>query len=215
MQHRGYTLIEILTAMVIVGVLALFSVPALISTTAKTSGNQVGKTETLIQSFVTVVDNYEAETNNQFTPADIAAPGYISPTNLFGQYGSYLNLQQSGGVTYFLLHDGSRFTTNVNLFKQAALGYTAAASADTQWNGADLDACGNQSPLECFYYDYNGRKPPNAIGKDGDIIPLHFDATTDSVKTLYAFQLEQGAPDCKYVSSYDVYTNTQGASACP
>jgi len=214
-RPQGYTLIEILTAMVIVGLLAMFSVPAILSTTTKHANNSVGKTETMVQSFVTMVQNFEASTANQYDPTG------MSIAFLFSRYGTYLSLQMENGVNYFLLADGARLTNNPNLFINNTLGYNT--TSNVTWNGTDGNACGDFNPAECFYYDFNGAKPPNRIGKTGDIIPLHYEPTTDGVKTLYAAMLDLNPANvpvtpanslCNYVSAYDVYTNTPGANVC-
>lgn len=215
MKQYAYTLIEILTAIVIVGILAMFSVPAILSTTTKNANNSVGKTETMVQSFVTTVSNFNATNTIPFSPQNIAISLF------FSRYGSYLSLQNVGGINYFLLADGARLTDNVNLFVNNTLTYNT--TANTTWNGSDLNACGDFASATCFYYDFNGARPPNRIGRTGDIIPLHYEITTGGVKTLYAAMLDLNPANvpvtpadtlCRYISSYDVYTNTPGADVC-
>ncbi len=225
-RHSGMSLVEILIAIALTGLLAVLTIPKFIVSQDKLTGNNTGKFEQILQQIVLSVQLYEDESG------DAVNLNNITYEKIIQDYGNYFIFKNVNGppnagplINYFLLPDGTRITAQPQLFSQGYMynmtEYNPPPLSD-QWQGTGFGTsqfCGQYLQRECLYVDINGQKPPNTIGKFGDIIPIRIDPGSGKAQTLYQWTLsESGLPQatiCKFVSSYDVQTRVAGASACP
>lgn len=246
-KSPGMSLVEVLIAVALTGILAIYAVPKMLST-PNTNSSTMGQVDLVMQQVALTLEVYQAL---QGKTVDLQA---VSLDSLFYDYGNFFAYKGVSGAQYFLLHDGSRLTTNPGIYAGAypvpfpeygATGLTNTLLRDPDYAAAPTAEgdeltngyCGDytstystSSPYtalvprtwsdenQCLYLDVNGKKPPNQIGKTGDIIPIRIDPANGRIRTLYQWHVEDGRAAviaCRFVSSYDIYADAPGASACP
>lgn len=220
MQFRrkpGITLVEIIIAIAIAGILAILAFPKIIS------GNQVANTryihqvEELMQQMVLAVDNYEKENGVSYKTSP---PGtYPSLEWILFHYSNYFAYKQiTEDRKYFLFPNGSRLMTQPENFMVApfpeGISTIYRPYLKEQWADPDTGEgyCGDYSQSECFYIDINGIENPNELGLTGDVVPLRIDLETKSVRTLFQWERALRASSdlggitelCRFASRYDV-----------
>lgn len=222
-KSSGLSLVEIMIAIVLTGVLAVLTFPKFVASQEEAFNTQVGQVDQLQQMIVMALQNYENVTGQSI---DLNSTSY---ERIFYNYGSFMAYKRiSDTHNYFLLSDGSRLTQSAVLFSKdithAKFPEYAGTSGldDREWGPPPNQRyCGMYDSKECLYIDVNGRMPPNKIGKTGDIIPFRIDPETLRIKTLYQWHYEEhlDAMDppvriCNFISSYDMETGAPGISFC-
>jgi type II secretory pathway pseudopilin PulG len=228
------SLVEIMIALVLTGILAILALPKFLASQEEAHNRQIGKVDQIQQAVVMALQNYEDTTGTSVRPAS------VSYERIFYNYGSFMAYKRYGtGSTaprYYLLHDGTRLTmsmqpymltvTNANLPE-----YNPIPVTTTRWRGNSYGAnspyCGAYPANECVYIDINGKEKPNKVGPQGDLVPLRVNPESLQIKTLYMWHYDEWydmgpnagpmplAEVCRFVSSYDVETGAPDAESCP
>ncbi len=219
MRSHGMSLIEVLIAITLTGVIAMLTLPKFLISQESINRNTANKTEQLMQALAVTMETYQDQTGLDLDPATVPYE------NVILNYGNYFAFKETnvGGPEYFMLSDGSRLTTDPGLFNSPLTlpDYQPAVLLNTNWKdpAGGPGYCSIYPAIECLYLDINGRKPPNTIGRYGDIIPIRIDPATGEVKTLYQWAVIQDIwtplQRCPFLSSYDLLTDVFGAAACP
>lgn len=219
MKKRGISIIEILIAITLTGLLAVLTIPKILPDQNSARKTTISRTEQLMEQVAASVQLQAA--NRGSAPSD-SDPIDFTATSLdaiLQNYGTYFIFKTVNpgppAVNYFLMSDGSRITTTPQLFSTGALAdYPANLVTNQTWGVNGF--CGSFPQNQCIYLDINGATLPNMPGRNGDLVPVRVNPATGEVKTLYQWAAENGmANQCKYVSSYDVYAGVNGATACP
>lgn len=203
-------------AISLTGIMAVVTIPKVIS--APILVNEITD-----QQLLTVVEEVEKAISYN-VPVDLVSITYHT---IFLQNGNYFLLKGAGSYSYFLQLDGARITAFPELFAPASplTEYATSGLTDTQWKdpiATESTYCGEFHQTQCLYVDLNGKKAPNQIGGNGDIIAIRIDPATGEAKTLYEWAIDPvlhptpltTAQQCAFVSIYDVMSGVSGASSC-
>ncbi len=215
-RASGISMVEIIVAMAITVLLALMALPK--TTTTQSTSTAINQADQVMEELALMMQSYQYDNGH---PVNLQSMTYETPIQQYLNY--FKDTQLSGGSQYFMFLDGSRLSTTPQLFAPSSplSEYNNSGLSNTKWQGLTSNPnqyCGDFSPNECLYLDFNGASPPNQIGKGGDIIPIHLDPTTGKVQTLFEAEHDQNptaslAQLCQYDSIYD---NKMGFSAgCP
>jgi prepilin-type N-terminal cleavage/methylation domain-containing protein len=206
-NRQGYSLAEMLITMAVVSLVSAILMPKIVFSQNEQLGQYMrSRVDLGTQQFSVAIEAFK--TRNDLDNTELldalnrgTAANGTSYDNIFFFNGNFFALkgEGTGGVLhYFYFADRSRMSFNPDYFAQG--NYTA-----TSLPGDVLTACatGNvNNPSRCMFIDYNGAKGPNAVGPDGDIIPLLINTTNFSTQTVYA-----ATADCDTVSVYDMMTS--------
>lgn len=228
-RSSGLSLVEILIALTFAGLLAVLTLPKFLVSDGEVQRSTVAKVEQIMEQLISITQYYANSRGipiDSVSPIDLATDPYES---IMTQYGNYLIKKPVtiGASTYyyFFLASDSRLTVNPQLFLTGTPLYSPAPLPVNKWRdysgGTASSYCSQYNQNECLYLDLNGPKPPNAIGKGGDIIPIRINPNTGEVRTLYQWAIDPSSAAttqtnaCQFVSAYDVNAKITGASACP
>ncbi|MCA9807362.1 MAG: type II secretion system protein [Cyanobacteria bacterium HKST-UBA06] len=208
-KATGITLIEIILAFVIVGILSVLLIPKLVVSDSDVQSNTIGRTTSTMNAMQNALEAYQAHTG---TSLDFNTVGLRS---IFANYGKFFALKETAPRHYFLFTNQTRiFFTNDLIFggsttdeyNPAPLG---AVAASNPWRNpaTNTGTCGSYSDNQCFFADLNGEAGPNAVGIGGDLIPFRVDPASGTIRTLYDWQKNDigttGATLCRFASAYD------------
>jgi prepilin-type N-terminal cleavage/methylation domain-containing protein len=236
--RRGFSLIEVLIAIALSGVLAALSIPYVLP---KQPNNVTGAVDSVRQALTLAVNQIQMlnETTGQTSYYNLDSLDFAVSTlnDVYSRYGNYfiyklLRDTPTPPVTYFLLPDGSRMTSNAAVFyftnsptffplkdDYAQSGFTPGLYGEDQFNHCGGFGTGS---LRCMYVDINGIKPPNRVGRTGDIVPLAVDIHTEKVQSLYQWALDSNvasvgvsAAACRYYSVYDTKAYPDACKGVP
>ncbi len=222
-KHPGMSLVEVLIALALAGLLAMLTIPKFLAGNKETTNNIVGKTEQNMQQVVSAFQLYEKQSGQSVNLNNVSINAIIFN---FGSFMAYKKAEDTPILkTYFLMQDGTRLTTEPRLFSTATATLPEYSNPLplTPENWADPDTpnvpgyCGDYPANQCLYLDLNGRKTPNRIGKGGDIVPIRIDPSTKRIQTLYQWAKEDRGDNfnaCAFVSVYDRISEFPGTTAC-
>ncbi len=218
--HHGMSLVEVLVAIALAGIMAMITIPQFLVSSPQASGNEISKIEQIMQQVAMAVQVYQGQTGE---PLDFDATSLDSIIYTYGNYFARKTIASSPERMYYLLEDGTRITITPKVFNTGVLTeYPATTLPITQWADPDASSteyyCGNYDSRECFYMDINGSRPPNTFGPSGDIVPFRVDPESGNIRTLYQWHAEDfpgltNAQRCKFVSVYDMVTSAPGTDA--
>lgn len=226
-RQTGTTLLEITVAIAIVGILAILTMPKMLSNQAELGRTSVNKADQIMQQVALALQNYQNDTGK---PLDFTI---TSLESIFYNYGNYFAYKQVNAgppvLKYFLLSDGSRIVIGTPTDMTAKLfsigsgppaslpEYIPAPISTTLWTDPDTPAaegyCGDYPQDQCFYIDLNGQDPPNKVAPGGDIIPVRVEPFTGRIATLYRWEVDEmgrsSPSSCDFASVYDFKTNIE------
>lgn len=211
-KHCGITLMEIIVAISVVGILSVLLIPKMLSTDDDLKVLTVKRTEDVIANVQNALTVYQDTTGN---PLNF---GTVPMLTIFRDYGHYFSSKVGTlpNQYYYYLSSGSRVTFHNVLFfsTPTAAEYTpppiGPLDINNPWRDPDTDTgtCGDYPDNQCFFIDVNGAKTPNATGTEGDLVPVRVDPTTGSARTLYEWERDDiGLTPpvlCRFVSQYNM-----------